>query len=72
MDLDGVDQLVQPTKAPWEPNATINTKWLPKNQPAMTEVEIRYHFRALIASLRSSLHLYTDGSKSSEYVGASA
>ena len=62
---------MQPTKAPWEPNATTNTKWLPKHKSAMTEVELHYHFRALVASFPPSLHFYTDGSQSSEWVGAS-
>ena len=37
----------------------------------MTGVEICHHFRALVASLPPSLHLYTNGSISSECVGAS-
>ena len=37
----------------------------------MSEVEICHHFWALVASLPPSLHLYTDGPKSSECVGAS-
>ena len=37
----------------------------------MTEVEIHHHFRAVLGGLPPSLHLYTDGSKTGECVGAS-
>ena len=72
LTLDEVDRLVLPTLAPWEPpSTTIITNWLPRRKTAVTEAELHQHFRALVAGLPPSLHLYTDGSKTDECVGAS-
>ncbi len=70
--LDMVDQLVLPTLAPWEPPSTsFHLNRLPRLKAALTEVELHQHFRALVAGLPASLHIYTDGSKTDECVGAS-
>ena len=72
ISLDDVDQLVLPTLAPWEsPSTTITINWLPRHKDTITEAELHQHFRALVAGLPPSLHLYTDGSKTDECVGAS-
>ncbi len=58
--------------APWEtPNIHINCDILPAPKPMTLEAEVHQHFRALLASHQHSHHLYTDGSKTDDCVGAS-
>ena len=72
MRLDDADLLVLPTLPPWKrPATTFNINWLQGKKAVVTEVELQHHFRALVAGLPPSLHLYTDGSKTGECVGAS-
>ena len=72
ISIENGDQLVLPVLAPWEtPSTTFVTNWLPGHKVTITEAEVLQHFRALVAGLPPSLHLYTDGSKTGECVGAS-
>lgn len=71
-DFSNVDQLVVLKIAPWEqPRFTINADWLPSPKRQAPEVEIRQLFRLVLIRHLASFHLYTDGSKTDECVGAS-
>ena len=70
--LDDADRLVLPTLPPWKKQqTTVNTTWIRGKKAVVAEAELHQHFRALIAGLPPSLHIYTDGSKTDECVGAS-
>ena len=74
MRLDDADRLVLPTLPPWKKQATsIITSWLRGKKAVVAEAELHQCFWALIAGLPPSLlvHIYTDGSKTDECVGAS-
>ena len=71
-DLSNVDQLVIKQIAPWEtPNFSVNTSWLPSSKSKAPEAEVRQLFRLVLIRHLQSVHLYTDGSKTDECVGAS-
>ena len=71
-DLSNGDRLLPSKIAPWESLPTkINTDWLPMAKSSAPEVEVRLLFRMVLIRTLASFHLYTDGSKTSECVGAS-
>ena len=71
-DLTNVDRLIPSTVAPWEPPGfSVTTGWLPTAKSHAPEVEVRQLFRRILIRHLASFHLYTDGSKTSECVGAS-
>ncbi len=72
VDLGDCDKLVTLNIAPWEtPKVQVKCDILPKTKSMTPGVEVYQHFRALLASRRNSYHLYTDGSKTGDCVGAS-
>ena len=72
VDLGDSDKLVTLNIAPWEtPNIKIKHDLLPRPKSMTPEAEVHQHFRALLASHPNSHHVYTDGSKVNDCVGAS-
>ena len=60
MRLDEADRLVLPTLPPWKKQAaSFLTSWLREKKAVVAEAELHQHFRALIAGLPPSLHIYT-------------
>ncbi|KAK3886447.1 hypothetical protein Pcinc_009398 [Petrolisthes cinctipes] len=72
IDLGDCDKFITTKIPPWEtPNFGVNTSWLPSSKEKAPELEIHHLFGGIVRSHLGSLHVYTDGSKSDESVGAS-
>ena len=71
IDLSDVDTLVKEQIAPWQsPKFKVVTKWLPFAKATVPEEEARQRFREILNNHIDCFHLYTDGSKKDECVGA--
>ncbi|KAK4324253.1 hypothetical protein Pmani_005093 [Petrolisthes manimaculis] len=72
IDLGDCDKFITCMIPPWEtPNFGVNTSWLPSSKEKAPELEIHHLFGGIVRSHLGSHHVYTDGSKSDECVGAS-
>ncbi len=72
IDYDTIDTLVIINIAPWAtPPFDIIDSWLPAAKSQVPEVEVHQRFREIIVKHLQYFHLYTDGSKTDECVGAS-
>jgi len=71
IDLSTIDTLVHTNIAPWEtPNFSIMEAWLPSTKAMAPEVEVRQRFREILIKHLPFFHIYTDGSKTEQVVGA--
>ncbi|KAK4317333.1 hypothetical protein Pmani_011597 [Petrolisthes manimaculis] len=71
VDLGDCNKFITSKIPPWEtPNFGVNTSWLPSSKEKAPELEIHHLFGGIVRSHLGSHHVYTDGSKSDEYVGA--
>ena len=72
MDLSDVDTLVRERIAPWlRPRFVHYDRWLRGPKATVPEREVHQRFREILVGHLDHFHIYTDGSKTDECVGAS-